>query len=671
MALMASLLLLVTLAACRSEPPQQTPDAVPSPTAVPVPTPDGEPPAPSQVPPPPVDADAAPAPAATGEALALKPSLMPTAPAESQPPPAHIAPPPPSDLIALARRFRPDQFAQIAKAPILGPEDVGHVEAFWVVDLTRQRVEKVKATLQLVTPHALWYAVDGVLGGRAQLEELANHFEERVYPSVSQATLGYVPDRAHEGLGAPTTMLITPLSGAAGYFSSGDYYTPGVFPYSNGRPMLYLDARVVRAGPGAFRSLTGHEYQHLLHHLVDPTEHTWVNEGISEITAGLVARGRALSPPGFRDEVSLTNWPSFGSGVGRHYNAAHLFFIYFTQRYGIDALAPLIARPEDGAAGIEAYLRDAGHDVPFDDLYMDWSTANLLGGSAPMPYGYVDDSPLSLQSPVRALPPGERLNGDVAPFATDYVSLDVSASGGVLHFDGDPANVILDTSPYSGEACWWSNRGDSSHSRLTHEFDLSQVTSATLTFRMWHNLEELWDYLYVTASPDGGETWNVLPGTHTVTDDPIGATYGPGITGRSDGWVEEQVDLTPYTGASVLVAFEQVLDAAISLDGACVDDVAVPEIGFFDDAETDGEWSADGFVRTTNVLPQRFGVRVVVDRGEGAPTVLDVPLDGANAGSVTVPALAAGETAVVIVASLTRHTRQPAGYALRLTPDAT
>ncbi len=666
-ALTSALLFLVALAACRSEPPRETPGAVPSPTAVPAPTPDREPPAPSGAPSP-STAPGAPAPAGNADALALKPSLMATAPAEDVPPAARIAPPPPSDLIALARRFRPGQDARLAAAPVLGHLDVGRVEDFWVVDLTRQRIATVQATLRLVTPHAFWYTADGVSTTEAQLEELASHFEDRVYPSVSQAALGYVPQRMSEGLGAPATMLITPLSGAAGYFSSGDYYTPGVYPYSNGRPMLYLDSRVIRAGPGAFRSLTGHEYQHLLHHLVDPTEHTWVNEGISEVAAGLVARGRDIAPPGFRDEVSLTNWPGFGSGVGRHYNAAHLFFIYFSQRYGIDALAPLIARPEDGAAGIEAYLRDAGHDVTFPELYMDWSTANLLGGGAPMPYGYADDSSLSLLAPVRTLSTDGRLSGGVAPFATDYARLDVPASGAVLHFEGDPTSAILDTSPYSGQACWWSNRGDSSHSRLTHEFDLSNVASATLTFKMWHNLEELWDYLYVTASADGGETWSVLPGTHTVSDDPIGATYGPGITGQSDGWVEERVDLTPFAGAAVLVSFEQVFDVAISLDGACVDDVAVPEIGFFDDAETDGAWSADGFVRTANTLPQRFGVRVVIDRGDGNVSVTDVPLDPSNAGSIPVPALAPGESATVLVASLTPHTRLPAGYALRLTP---
>lgn len=607
-------------------------------------------------------------PVANDTPLAPKPSLSPATPSGTQLP-VRIEPPPAADPIELARRFRPGEDPRLANAPALGIDDIGHTEDFWIVDLTRLRVEKVRATLQHVTPRALWYTVDGVNAPRSQLTALSERYEERVYPAVAQATLGYVPERSSEGPGAPVTMLLADLSGAAGYFAPTDYYTTGVFPYSNGRPMLYLDARVIRAGARAFNNLTGHELQHLLHHLVDQTEHTWVNEGISEVAASFVARGRPINPPGFRDEVSLTNWPGFESSIARHYNAAHLFFAYFTQRYGVDALAPLIARPEDGAAGIEAYLREAGHPHTFNGLFMDWATANLLGGRASMPYGYADDSVLSTLSPRLTLGTDGDLRGEVAPYAAGYVRLDVPSQGGELHFTGDATATILDTSPFSGDACWWSNRGDSSHSRLTQEFDLSDVTEAALSFRMWHNIEEQWDYLYVTASADGGDTWQALSGTHTATDDPIGATYGPGITGHSGGWLEERVDLTPFAGGSVLVSFEQVLDAAISLDGACIDDIAIPAIGFFDDAESDGAWTAEGFVRTNNLLGQRFGVRVVIERPNDNPAVLDIPLDASNAGSLRIPALAEEETATVIVASLTPHTRQPANYTLRLTPD--
>lgn len=662
----AALLLLAAGAACEDEAARVlSPGAVAAPTVTPIPPSR----APALDPPSAALAEAVPAatPTPAGEAsVTPKPSLSPTAPPSPFQLPAGIAPPPSSDLVALARRFRPGQDARLAHTQPRTADDIGRQETFSVIDLVRLRVQEVRATLQLVTPHALWYTAAGsnVLG--EQLKSLAAVYEERVFPAVAEATLGYVPGESDGGFAVPVTMLIAPISGAAGYFASADYYTPAVFPYTNQRPMLYLDARVARAGAGAMASLTGHELQHLLHYLVDPTEHTWVNEGISEVTERLVAPKRAIAPPGFLEEVSLTNWPSYDQPVGKHYNAAHLFFAYFTQRYGMEALAPLVAQPDDGALGIEAFLREAGHPESFPEVFMDWATANLLDGRAAMPYGYADASLLSPMPPRRSLSPDGALNDTVAPFATDYIRLDLPPQGATLLFEGDAAASILDAPPFSGQGCWWSNRGDSSHSRLVQEFDLSHVSEATLTFRMWHNLEEMWDYLYVTASADGGSTWHVLPGAHTRTDDPIGATYGPGITGRSDGWVQERIDLTPFAGGTVLVSFEQVLDAAISLDGACIDDIAIAAISFFDDAETDGAWTADGFVRTNNVLAQRFGVRLIIEGGGDGVTVEDVALDDVNSGRLHIPSLDPGQTATVIVASLTPHTRQPAAYSLRL-----
>ena len=52
-------------------------------------------------------------------------------------------------------------------------------------------------------------------------------------------------------------------------------------------------------------------------------------------------------------------------------------------------------------------------------------------------------------------------------------------------------------------------------------------------------------------------------------------------------WIDETVDLTPFAGRDVLVRFEYVTDQGFNLRGALVDDVAIPEIGFLDDAETD------------------------------------------------------------------------------------
>jgi hypothetical protein len=226
---------------------------------------------------------------------------------------------------------------------------------------------------------------------------------------------------------------------------------------------------------------------------------------------------------------------------------------------------------------------------------------------------------------------------------------------------------VLPTSPPSGERCWWGNQGDAIHSRLTRQLDLRDHALATLRFRAWHNIERGWDFSFVTASRDGGATWDILPGTHTVEDDAVGVSYGPGLTGASGGWLREEVDLSAYGGGLVLIGFEYVTDDAFNLHGICLDDIEVPEVGFFDDAETDRGWLAEGFVRIANTVPQRFAVRVVTVRIDGSVDVADIPLDDHNAGVLRLDGGGEGlESVSVVVSSLTRYAGEAAAYTLEL-----
>ena len=137
-----------------------------------------------------------------------------------------------------------------------------------------------------------------------------------------------------------------------------------------------------------------------------------------------------------------------------------------------------------------------------------------------------------------------------------------------------------------------------------------------------------------------------------------------GYTDASDGWVEERIDLSPYTGRDVLIRFEYITDDAAYRDGFVVDDISVPELDFFDDAESNQGWEAQGFVLTDTVLPQSYSVTVVEQRDEGV-TIREMVLDQSNSGEMVLEGF--GEdlnSAVVIAASTTHLTHQPAGYSL-------
>ena len=583
-----------------------------------------------------------------------------------------IPTPPARDLVALAKRFRPGQNAGLADFPVITASDVGGVERFWLVDLAGPRIGQLNATLRIVTPHAAWYVGEGDSVVQSDLEAAATVFENVVYPQVTQAMLGFVPPPSDTGPGARITMLNTRLSGAAGYFASVDLCNAGVYDYTNSRPMLYLDAGAIRTRGRAFTSLVAHELQHLLHSYIDPTEATWVNEGLSEAVSYLVVPGRRVTPPGGRSEISLTRWPDHTFSLGGYYATANLFFRYMTNRYReVDGLSRIIARPEDGIDGIEAFLDEVGRGEDFATVFQDWAVANLLGVDGQGVYTYGESAGVNAVTPPRTISPGDTLEGTVVPFAADYMTLELPPDASTLWFQGQATNAIIPTTPHSDSSCWWSNRGDSTHTRLSQEIDLTNVNQATLRFWAWYNLETPWDFLYVTASSDGGETWDILSGQHTIADNPVGTSYGHGLTGQSDGpsgrWIQETMDLTPYVGGRVMLAFEQVSDDAINLDGACIDDIEISEIGFFDDAETDGLWETEGFVRTDNVLPQTFGVRVIIVGTDGAVSVRNVSLDGANNGSIQLDI--AGnriQSATAIVSSLTRHTGQPATYTVTL-----
>jgi hypothetical protein len=201
---------------------------------------------------------------------------------------------------------------------------------------------------------------------------------------------------------------------------------------------------------------------------------------------------------------------------------------------------------------------------------------------------------------------------------------------------------------------------------LTREFDLGSTDQATLTFWTWYNIELEWDYAYVMVSTDGGQTWDT-PQTPIGTDhNPTGNNYGNGITGTSEGWIQVTVDLDDYAGQVIQLRFAIISDDAAHLENMVIDDVAIPEIGFFDDAEGgDNGWVADGFVRIINRLPQVWSVQAVVL--SSPPQIYPMAIGDDNTGSLhfNIPSEANG--AYVIVSPRTRNTLMPAWYSIELT----
>lgn len=159
---------------------------------------------------------------------------------------------------------------------------------------------------------------------------------------------------------------------------------------------------------------------------------------------------------------------------------------------------------------------------------------------------------------------------------------------------------------------WYSTRVDKLNVYIESEFDLTNVSSASLTFKTKYDIEYGWDFGYVEVSTNNGSTWSQLSGTSTTTyRDPgayVGVPGAPAYTGTVSGWTLETMDLTPYVGNVILLRFRYVSDDYYAEHGWLVDDIYIPEIGFFDDVQSASTvWTSTGWLR--NVLELNASVK--------------------------------------------------------------
>ena len=161
-------------------------------------------------------------------------------------------------------------------------------------------------------------------------------------------------------------------------------------------------------------------------------------------------------------------------------------------------------------------------------------------------------------------------------------------------------------------------------------------------------------------STDGGESWSILDATSTTAYDPFLVAFGPSYTGSSRDWRLETADLTPFAGREALLRFDYLTDDSTHESGWCIDDVAIDEIDLFDDAETGGDWQADGFVRTGSAgVEQRFAVRLVEGKGDAANVT---PLIVDDDGTLT---FHADRPATMVVTGFADKTSEPARFEVR------
>ena len=587
---------------------------------------------------------------------------------------------PPLDPCDLARRLR-------GLGPCLPPTPAppieysqGDHETFWVLDLDPVKTLEITATLAHKSPHLYVWVEGGVHLAQGALVESARTFEVRLYPTVRR----YFGSEWSPGIDNDVrlTALNTRFSGAAAYFSSRDEYLSTVVPSSNEREMIYVNVGAMSPGSASYNATLAHEFQHMVHWFADPNEDTWVNEGASELAVHLCGYDQRDRITAFAQhpDTQLTHWSSDSGEMAAHYGASFLFLAYYAERFGPQATRELVSNELNGAAGFESVLAARATGLSFKELFADWVLANYLdersGAAADTPYTYDELAVRVAAEQVGASYPTQG-SGTVHQYAADYLELEPAGHDLRLHFAGEETTRSVPDQPHSGGHQWWSGRGDNSDMTLTRAFDLTGLRTASLTVWLWYDIEEGWDYGYVEASANDGETWHILPGQHTASSNPSSNNYGPGYTGMSGTnaastgsaeWIQETFDLSSFAGRRVLVRFEYLTDDTITGAGLCIDDIRVPELGYSHDAETDDDgWDARGFVRCENLLPQRYVVQLIRLSEEITVEPLFLRPDGT--GELIVRGFDDHRgKAVLVVSAVTPGSTEPADYRYEIRP---
>jgi hypothetical protein len=362
-----------------------------------------------------------------------------------------------------------------------------------------------------------------------------------------------------------------------------------------------------------------------------------LNEAMSELAYFLSGAPPASSALGYTNlelfalnpDIQLTSRPERKYGdedeaAFMHYGAERLFAVYLFEQFGAQFIKDLVGNPAPGVISIQQELDKLPGKPRFQDVYAAWILANLLNqpNLQEGQYGYQDIKPYLPERELVRTFEGEPIQDQLPPYGTRYYEIrsDEDLSGA---FNGSTLARLTPLDPASGAYAWYSSRGDASEFSLTRAFDLSQVDSATLNYKVWYELDEFYDYAYVEVSTDGGESWTILETAHGTDQNPYQRAYGHGYTGTALEWQEESIDLSPYAGQEVQLRFEVISDFTANRDGLQLDDIEIPEIGFFDGAEDEsGGWEARGFVRSTNFVPAEWIVWLL-KLGVGLPTQVE------------------------------------------------
>jgi hypothetical protein len=584
---------------------------------------------------------------------------------------------PQRDDVRLAIAFKGLSAVQATPTAEPPPPQIGDRAEFNIGNVDVNTVSVVTAVLQGVGRHAYYWYDEGVGGVVPDPGDLADTLAafDAIYEDVDGRFGDGTPaddPPVHIVHVSPLALCDVELTtvdqcGLAGYFSSRDRLPAAVSPRSNEREMFVMNA--MQIGREAYLDVLAHELRHLIEARYDPSEADWAVEGSAMLAAQLAGyddsaqwRGNLfLSDP----DLQLNTWSD--SNTLPHYGQGYLLSRFLYDHLGPDGYRALATSSADGFAALDEYSGQPGYGLA---LWQDWLAAMALASDqtgVPERFQWLGP-PLERVATLEISTLPYRLETTVNQFAADYY--DLPSSGAYqIEFQGEVTTPLLPTTAPSGTQVWYALRTNFANPRLTRTVDLSEVTRATLEYSAYVDIEQGYDFAYVSVSEDGGTTWQPLAGAGMQgadgQDDPSESAVADRFySGRLQRWIPEQIDLSDYAGQVIDLRFEYITDPILTYGGFALDDIRIPEIDFADDAEAEVEgWTAEGFVRVPLTVEQLWHLWLITFADEGVQVEALVP-DGAGQLVVPVTALAGEHAPMLVVAAHAPQTLETAGYRL-------
>ncbi len=525
----------------------------------------------------------------------------------------------------------------------------------------------IEAILMAVSDHAYFWIDETLELDQTAVSNAADRFETEYYPLI----VNLFGDIWTPGIDNDPHFAILHIGEGTddelGRFNSVDEYPATLYSDSNEQELLYMNLDSLSLGSDLYFGTLVHELQHLIQWYVDPGEALWVNEGLSQLAEIYVELETSdtidyLEHP----ETRLNSWDSDEEFVYAHYAGSYLFMTYLWEQLGDAAIQEYARHPANGMAGVRAILQGYLPETTLEQFVADWAAATYLDDSAAgfrYHYQALDFKRPSFAESVTTAP-FEHI-ADLEQFGVNYIDLDELRGQTTIRFAGSTLINLIDAAPQNGSQFWFAPAVDELNAQLTASFDLTSLSSATLKYAVWFELEEDYDYAYVSISTDGGATWDLLdPDNANVGE------FGFAYNGYSDdnlsarnGWIKESVSLNAYVGQQVLIRFDVLTDSGVIGRGFAIDDISIPELNYSSDVETGADgWQSTGFVQSGWQLPQQWRVQLIQDGPE--PTVENLPLDTLNQGE-WIGEIGKGG-AVLVIVPLTPFTSNPATYWLEI-----